>query len=92
MQAGTVLILDFNIEPIFGKIITIFSALDNTYVYIKMFVDVKPDDYYHAWQVREPADIFAKKLLINVSDLPEHEPCVCHTNDDGMFITTRYNV
>lgn len=91
-ESGTVILIEAKENPLFGIIKSIYQAKGHTYFSVKLLETITFDTYYHAYNVRNFNSCLPEDCLINTDDLPEVEPCVIHTNSDGTFVATRYDL
>lgn len=90
---GTVVVIDINETPEFGRIAKIYKAKGQVYLYVKRLEVLNDfDQFYHAYEVEELSFQNSAKVLISINKLPEVEPCIDHKNEDGLFIATRYDL
>lgn len=93
IDSGTVLVVKIQEEPEFGKVICIYVAKGYLFFYVKKLNNLDLfNKYYNAYEVEDLPLEMAEKYVVNVEDLPEVEPCVIHTNKDGTFVSSMYDL
>lgn len=76
----------------FAKIVNIYQVKNQFYFYVHSIETLDFENYYHAYEVNLLDSKLTNISLVNVNDLPDSDPCIIHTNSDGTFVATRYDV
>lgn len=95
LTTGSVIIVEINEHgPIFGRIIKIYEAKQNLYIYTQKFSIICFDTFYHAYQVFELEDKDSNKNLIHIDLLSKKEPCLWVNKPEinTTFVATRYDI
>lgn len=85
---GTVIVSSIGEVPEFVEVTNIYLVKKQIYLSAKVLRNPIFVKHFHAWKV----SLSSEKCLINVTDLPEVDPCIFHKNKSGHFVGTRYKI
>ena len=88
----TVIILEKNHLPLFARIIDIYECKNNIYFYVKVFETIVLDTYYNAYKVYEHKVVDSQRQLLHIDNILDVHPCLYIKNQDGEFISLRYEI
>lgn len=92
LMTGSVIVVSMEkLEPDFGIVHRICTIKGCIFLLVKLLKTLNFDKFYHAYLVNDRS-FESDLIVINNDDLPKFEPCVIHTNKDGTYVASRYDL